>query len=393
MSSEIYNRAMIREQTIWPSFLYGMPGNESTKAIIFGLYANTYLLGHNYLEDIETEELQRIIDVYDSNMSELDINEQNLVLEIASKRYLKTIEIQIKDNALITKTQQLNAGEQEYEAKLSALDVDQAALETKRTQIELARDRAELKNKDLEARIQLEQLAQEYVAVEISQKQLEAGKADLKVLLAALRGIEIQLDIANTSYRIVELEASKSGIEVDIAMAKVRTEENEFSSSKRSGTISERKLYNEEKDFDALGYEIKNSNLEKRKIDLIEEREDTIEKEKIHIVNTLIPKEAELKIEQISKRAEIYEAGMQTFADRKTVSGDFVDQNTLAIIHKKDIATKGRDHQHEITVMQNELYPKKTSAAGTTKTAAIDAATTLAVADITNTLTHQIGSA
>lgn len=236
MSEELYNRAMIREQSIWPSFLYNLPEAESTKAIIFGLYANAYLLGHNYLRDIEAEELQRLVDVYDSNMSELDMHNQNLVLEIASKKYIKAIEIQIKNNILNTKTQQLNAAEREYDAKLEALDVDQKALETKRAQIELARDRAELKNKDLTARITLEELAQNYVAVEISKKELEVSRENLKQLTAGLRGIEIQIEITNVACQITELEASKSGYIADNAtmetqIATIEASKNEYTAN------------------------------------------------------------------------------------------------------------------------------------------------------------------
>jgi hypothetical protein len=393
MSEIIYNRASIREKAIWPSFLYGLPGVENTKAIVFGLYANTYLLGHNYLEDIESEELQRLVDVYDSNMAELTMDEQNLVLEIASKRYLKTIEIQIKNNALTTKTQQLNADEQEYEAKLAALDVDQKALDTKRTQIELARDRAELKNKDLKAKIKLEELAQDYVAVEISQKQLEVARAELSVLTTALRGLEIQIDIANTSYHIVELESSKAGIKVEIEMVKVRAEENKFDSSSKTGDISERKLYLEEEDKQQLEYRVNTSELYTRKKELIEEHEDTLEDEKNHIVETLIIKEGEIKTEQGSIRAAQHDARIQTFTDKTTVSDEFVVQNEYANDHIGDIAEDKRDHKKVLWTADKDLYLYKKQKLTEIKNASVAAAETLAAADIVTSLTHEIGQA
>jgi hypothetical protein len=391
MSEEIYNRARVREQSIWPLFLYGMSGNESTKTIIFGLYANSYLLGHNYLEDIEAEELQRLVDIYDSNMSELDMDGQNLVLEIASKRYLKAIEIQIKNNALTTKTRQLDADEQEYEAKLAALEVDQEALETKRAQIELARDRAELKNKDLEARVKLEELAQDYVAIEIAQKELEAAKAELKVLTTALRGLEIQLDIANTTCRIAELESSKAGIEVDIEMAKVRTEENKFNSSSESGDISERKLYLAEEDKNQLEYRVNDSDLHARRKELVEEHENTLEDEKNHIEGVLIPKEDQIKTEQISRRAALHDARIQDFTDRETISGDFTTQNELANAHKEGMASDERAHKQALWDKEPALYSVRKAKLTAISNASIAAAETLATADIVTSLTHEIG--
>lgn len=380
MSEEIYNRATIREKAIWPSFLYGMPGVEAVKAIVFGLYANTYLLGHNYLEDIETEELQRLVDVYDSNMAELDVDEQNLVLKIASQRYLKTIELQIKNNALTTKTQQLNADKQEYDAKLAALDVDQEALNTKRTQIELERDRAELKNRDLEARIKLEELAQDYVAVEISQKQLEAARAELRVLTTALKGLEIQVSIANVSLQITQAEVSKSQIDADIAGIDARI---------ASENLSPKRLEVDRAEFDAMQYEV--DNVAAQRIELIEVKGDIIEDD---ITNTEIleSKEVEIETAQTSEQNARKDSTLAGFDDRKSMSEVEMGQSEYADSLDIGIAGNRRESQKTIETKKTELPLARRSAASTNRDAAIDAARTLATADITTSLTHEIGS-
>ena len=381
MTEEIYNRATIRERVIWPFFLYGMPGIESTKTIVFGLYANTYLLGYNYLKDIEAEELQRLVDVYDSNMSELDMAEQSLVLEIASKKYLKTIEIQIKDDALTTKTQQLSADEQEYNAKLAALSVDQEALDTKRAQIELARDRAELKNEDLEAKIQLEKLAQNYVAVEILQKQLEAARAELRVLITALRGLEIQIDIANVSLQITQAELSKSQIDADIAGIDARI---------AAQNLSPKRLEVDQAEFEAMQYEI--NNVAAKKIKLIEAKGDLIEDETGNIED-LKSKESVIKIAQIGEENARKASILAGLNDRESMSEVEKEQNEFDDELIIDIASNRKVSRLSTANKRTDLSTARTRAASTRKRAAIDAAETMATANITSTLTHEIGSA
>lgn len=377
----IYDRAMVREKAIWPSFLYGMPGAASTKDIVFGLYATSYLLGHNYLKDIEAEELQRLVDAYDSNMSELDVDEQNLVLEIASKRYLETIKIQIEDNGLATKTQQLAADEQEYDVKLTALSVDQEALETKRAQIGLERDRAVLKNKDLESRIQLEELAQNYVAVEISQKELEAARAELRVLTTALKGLEIQTDIANVGLQITQAELSKSQIEADIAGIDARI---------AGENLSTKRLEVDQAGLDAMQYEI--DNVTARKIQLIEAKGEAIEADTTNI-EVLEGKESEIRTAQTTEQNARKHSTLSGFNDRTSAGRIDMEQQGQSDALVIDMAENHNASQIVIETRQTELPEARISAASTAKNAAIDAAETLATADITTSLTHEIGSA
>lgn len=380
MGEAIYDRAVIREKAIWPSFLYGMPGIESTKTIIFGLYANTYLLGHNYLKDIEEEELQRIIDVYDSNMAELSMEEQSLVLEIASKKYVKAIEIQIKNNALTTKGQQLNADRQEYRAKLLALEVDQNALETKQAQVTLAIDKAELKNKILVSKINLEGLAQQYVDVEITQKELEAGRAVLKLLYAERRGTEIQLDIANVSLQISEAEASKSGIDIDIANYKARTAITNLVSNRLSVATAE---------ASAVAKEVA---IYGQREALVDARGTVVSNETSDI-NSLIGLESGLEGAQIAEQVTRHQAITQGYTDSAILSAG---RTTIAASKSgSDIAIGAESMTSQIAIgtTRATIPPRRCSAAATTATAAIDAAKTLATAKITTSLTHEIGSA
>jgi hypothetical protein len=330
MSEAIYNRAMVREKAIWPSFLYGMPGVESTKVIVFGLYANTYLLGHNYLEDIETEELQRLVDVYNSNMVGLAADEQSLVLEIASKRYLKIIEIQIKNNALVTKTQQLNADEQEYNAKLAALDVDQEALNTKRIQIELERD---------------------------------------------------QVSIANISLQITQAEVSKSQIDADIAGIDARI---------ASKNLSSKRLEIDQAELDAMQYEV--DNVVAQRIELIEAKGDIIENETGN-VESLELKEGEIETVQTSEQNARKASAIAGFDDRESMSEVEKEQSKYDDNLDIEIAGERKASHLATTTKRTDIPRARTGAAATRKSAAIAAAKTMATANITSTLTHEIGSA
>ena len=383
MSQIIYDRAAIRERSIWPSFLYLAPNTdiEAIKITIFGLYANSYLLGHKYLEDIELEELQRLIDIYDTNILDLNKDEQNLVLEIASKRYLKTIEIQIRNNVLITKTHQLDADQQEYEAKLEALEVDQEALNTKRVQIELVRDRVELKNQELESKIQLEVLAQQYVEVEILQKQLEASRAELKVLLAKLRGYEIQLDIANVSLQIVTTDLSKSQITADIAGINARIA--------NQGLLAD-KLSIDSAELDAIQYEINLVTL--RQIALLGTKGVTIQSE---ITNTIAleAKEVEVRDTQVDERNTIKDSTLLGFDNKLSMAEIDVDQRNSDNELDGDLADLRQSSQILIATKQTDLALARRAAAQLAARAAIAAATTLSTANIATTLSHEIGRA
>lgn len=384
MSTSIYNRAMVREGTIWPSFLYGLPNTdiEATKTIIFGLYANTYKHGHNYLEDIEAEELQRLVDIYDASISKLDMEEQSLVLEIAAKRYIKAIEIQIKDAALVTKEQQFAMEDEELTAKIAAFTADEEAIVTKQAQLQLLIDKAVLKNTELETKIAIEQAEQNYIDLEISEKILEASRQELKILLAGLKGLEIQYDITNTSLQIAETEASKSKIEADIAMIEARTAEKD---------LAEKRLEVDEAGYDAYKYEI--DNVADKRIELIESRGDIINAEKLH--NAVLGlQEIDIKLSQIEEQN----------ARKDTITAGFDERESMAKVEKDQsgydddqiegaggIATKQRLSQEAIATDRTRLQEERKLAASTLKDAAVTAAGTIAVSNITSTVTHTIG--
>jgi len=382
MAQLIYDRGMVREQTIWPSFLYGMPNTdiETTKISVFGLYANTYLLGHNYLEDIESEELQRLLDIYNSNVSELDADDQNLVLEIASKRYIKAIEIQIKNNILATKTQQLSADEQEYDAKLAALEADREALITKQTQVTLAIDRAELRNKELRAQIQLEELAQDYIDIDIAQKQLEKSKVDLQVLRTAYEGLEIQLRI---------LEVALEFAMVDANIAQLDADKDSINARVASLNLEVDRVSIAQKEYTAKKYEVDNMPSKQLELQVAKDLHITTE-----TANSAALETQEEVLQTAKKADQIARLGVTIadfdgrIAEKVLEETQSIQLDTAAVQNAAAIS----DNRKILAENETDITDERADAAETNADAAISAAETMATANITSTLTHELGS-
>ena len=89
MTDIIYERASAREATIWNPFQYNGPfdaAQEVERTILFGLYANTYLHGHHYLQEIETEDLLRLVGAYNASIARISNDEAQTVLDRKSTR-------------------------------------------------------------------------------------------------------------------------------------------------------------------------------------------------------------------------------------------------------------------------------------------------------------------
>ena len=249
MTDIIYQRGAVRENAIWPSFLYNGPFGATAieeRTTLFGLYANTYLHGHNYLEAIETEDLARLVDTYTINMAQLTNDEAQTVLEITAKRYIEKITNQIHAADVVTREKKLDALDDEYDVKFAEYGIDNAttyatftasmiadyaALQTMRDKVQLAWDRADQKIKDLEMRVELEDVAQQLVDVDIAEQRLRAARADLAVITATLKGLDIQLAITQTGIDITNTDLQITQAENEIDMIGIRVSETEVQES------------------------------------------------------------------------------------------------------------------------------------------------------------------
>jgi multidrug resistance efflux pump len=198
--------------------------HEAEREILFGLYSNSYLHGHNYLTAIAYEDLLRLLDNYNNSMAKITNDEAMLVLDIAAKRYVERIEHQIHAAWVVTKRQELDNLNAEYDAKIDALEADEYALETKRQELELARDKAQQRIEELQIQIELEGINAQMVDIEIAEQQLRAARADLELLNAQIEGLNIQLaiaqagiDLVNAELQVTEIENREANVDIDIS--------------------------------------------------------------------------------------------------------------------------------------------------------------------------------
>jgi len=220
MSDEAYNRAIARESRIWPVFLHSFPFDdvqETARDIIYGLYAFSYRGGHGYLEEIEQAELSNLLSDYNSRIAELTTQEQVLVAEIASKRYLAGVDQVIHDQKMETKAEGIAADDALWDAKIAALSADQAALVTLSVKVTAERNKTSAKLSELEAYIDMEGIHLSEVDIEIAEKEIQSSKVDLAKLDADNDILKIQIDTLNSAAKIVEIEAQIARTKADIS--------------------------------------------------------------------------------------------------------------------------------------------------------------------------------
>ena len=171
----IFDRAMVREKTIWKPFTRQMVFNADDileRAIIFGLYSNIYVNGHTYLEAIEAERLLQIIAVYDQSIAQLENEEAMLVIDFAAKRYLEEVDQIIHEKKVETIHDEIAAENSKWDARLAALEADYEALETLTIEAQSQVDKAEARITTLQAQIETESANYAMVAADISREQL-----------------------------------------------------------------------------------------------------------------------------------------------------------------------------------------------------------------------------
>jgi len=383
MTEELFNRGTNRERSIWDPFVYNGPFSTqmtADRSIIFGLYAACYTHGFNYLNDISAEDLLKLLDVYNANTSALDNEGQILVLEIAAKEYVKTIELQIKEMALKTKRKKIAADETATDIKIDALEADRAELTTKQIQIDMAIEDANLKIQELEQRIDLESINQQLIAVEITQKEIEALRTEQRILLAAQEALAIQLAIVE--------------IGIEEARINVQVKENQADIARIHADIAARGLTEDELEIDQTELntmEYLTTDVWAARQVLQQARKDTIGNV-ITDVDTHITEAVSLNTARLQEAIERIAARKAALDD--TLNSTYMTQN----IHQADddtretIASFDAASRREIAVKRTEIQTERRSNALWAAYSAIEAAKYLASADIVNTLTHQLGS-
>lgn len=228
MSMDAYQRARAREQRIWTPFIYSFPfSSEQTneRVIIFGLYSASANNQHSYLLQVETQDLLNIVNDYNFKMSQMTAEEQNVIADIVTKRYLANVDKLIHDNKMVTYSQKISAQEAEWNAKVAALAADRAQLTTLAAKVTAETQKVNARIAELQSLIAIESYNQTMVDVEIAEKEIELAKEDLKILDAANGILKLQIDIVNAAMELIE-------IDLKVTNTKIQTEEMKRSIAK-----------------------------------------------------------------------------------------------------------------------------------------------------------------
>lgn len=451
MTDIIYERAAAREARIWGGFQFNGPFGTlhvEERTILFGLYANTYLHGQNYLTEIETEDLARLVDTYNNNMAMLTNEEARTVLEIAAKRHVENITHQIHEADMVTRGKKIDALNDEYDTRTDALDVDYAALQTKRDEVRLLWDRANQKVKDLEMRAELEGVNYQLVEVDISEQKLKAARADLAVIEAGLKGLDIQLaitqagiDITNTDLqitqgknevdeigiRVSETEVQESGVALDIinagiARSKARAagERTKVDMEGVAVRVAETELQTAETEAKEFRMDAEISGIEAdtaklalvdselsiaqsgkrvaaaenvllaRERYLIESRGENVTSETAFVVDQQASRE-ELDTKTLEHDQTEHDAEVEMSKAETTFEDDINDIKLGALDQNKELADQTKDTKVQDAEDRTELDDTRADFAEAYAAAAIAAAREMASANIMNTLEHSIG--
>jgi hypothetical protein len=380
MSTEAYLRADTRNNSIWGRFLYQSPVNESQdseRTIIYGLYSHSQSNQNKYLKEIEDAELLNLLSNYNSKISELTTNEQILVQEIVSKRYLAGIDKLIHDQKMATQSAKITAEGEEWDAKIAALATDSAALDTMMAKVDSETEKKNARIAELEAYIETEGYHLTAVDVEIAEKTIQSSKVDIEVLNAANAILRIQADTVAKASELVEIELRIAKIKIDSAntdrdIAKIDLLANDLTIEQAKTEIEEDEIPLAAAKVTLAGLKVDELDAEIAYVATQNAQEATSFNNKINLMNT--------------KQTGKYNALVMNNLERDLVRDQKLNLSELEMdFIEADATLQALLDTAKINVMNN-----KVSNFWLKCQAAINVASEMAAANIASTLTHTV---
>jgi chromosome segregation ATPase len=380
MSDEAFSRSQAREARLWTPFVYSFPfsGEQSAdRVIIYGLYSTSYKNQHGYLMAIEGAELLNLLNDYNAKIADLTMQQQNVVADIVTKRYLAGIDKLIHDEKMITKAQAISAEEAEWTAKIAALESDRASLLTlaERVTSETAKTNARIS--ELQAQIETESYNRSEVDIEILNKEIQLAKADIEILDAANAVLKMRLEVVNAGLDLIN---------VDLQTAKTR---NEIESTRRSiarTDLLESELIVEQAQTEVAEAEgdllTAHAAITAKKVEVAEKEVDLYTDMVAHEAAVLNKKILELQAEQARRITAINDRTASALFN-SSLKKDAADLEAANVSKAGTLQVKL--DQDKVTVMGFQEWAAKTIDAAT-----IAAAETAAKAVIATELTHLI---
>jgi hypothetical protein len=280
---------------------------------------------------------------------------------------------------LNTKQRRIDAANEEIDYRIDALEADNAELETKRIQIDLEKEKADMEIKEIENKIRLEEIEQDFIAVEISNKQIDLARTEARILDSALKALNIQLAIVQVGLEITETDVRKTNYQADIAKIYADIAQKELGSQG---------LAVDEAELAAFLYNIER--ISEERAALITDKGAIITQEITNIASQKV-KENELKDAMLGEEGERKTARKTTLELRKESALDGKNINQREEDMAEDIAIDGKESKMDMADKKTEIPGQRIVDTMLTVDAAIEAATKLAAANIVNTLTHELG--
>ena len=380
MSDEARARAAAREFRIWSPFQYAAvfdSTQEEERTMLFGMYAGAYLNRHNYMEAIEAVELANLLADYNAKIAALTNDEAILVASIVAKRYVANIDKLIHDEKMLVFQGKIDDENALWDARIAALATDEAALATIMTRYEVETLKTAARISELQAQIATEEINEDLVEVEVAKKEIQLEEVNLRILNVASEVLRLQLRIVQTGLELVEVDYKKAQLRRETAQVEMQIAKTSLLESELA-TVTAR----------AAG-EAAELTVAQSAVDIINARIENVAKEVIHY-ETLGDHEvsmlaARLNLMTVDTNARIER--LNNFVDRKVADANLKIATAKQL---EDVADLEAGLRKAVTNNQLDIDDEREDISDDLKNAAIDAATTLASATVTSTLSHSI---
>ncbi len=384
MSDEARDRSTAREMRIWSPFSYSYRFGEpetTERVVIYGLYSNSYSNGQAYLKQIEDAELANLLTDYNNKIAELTNQEQIIVADIVSRRYLAGIDKIIHDQKMVTAQAKIDMESELADARYAALAADRAALTTMAAKVTSEIQKNTARITELQAYIQIEGINLSNVEMEIAEKELQSLRVENQKMDTTNEILRLQVQIVRTATELLDIDVQMARTQVNIAeteraIAKIGLLADELTLTQAETTILESHLP-----------------IADARITLARARYDDAEAELDYIVNTLMThedtiyqnKDALLNLRHLTK-----EYILQRDQQEKLLQNDFkIDMSELG----KTLTNANKINDAAIDVERIKEIANRAVNSWNRAYAAINVAETMAAADIATQLTHTIQKA
>jgi len=381
MSTEAYARAKARENKIWTPFVHSFSFNATQtneRGIIYGLYSNSYLNQNKYLVEIEAADLANLLADYNSKIAELNTQEQAVVADIVSKRYLAGIDKLIHDEKLITKRAGIEADDDIWDAKTAALSTDQAALQPLAERVSSETEKTAARITELQAYIAIEGMNLSEVNIAIAEKAIQSSKVDIQ-----------KLDTANAVLRIqiATVQAAQELVDIDLKTARTKIDISEIDRSMNKIDLLGSELTIEQAKTDVAEAEL---GVSAARVTLAGAKTNEVEEEIDH-VRTTLTQQVQTNYENKRDLMDVKQAGREDSIVMHRQEKDLDHENKLAASNLDvTFANADKTLQESLDTTKVSVMDAKASNVWLKVSAAIAAEEKLATANIKTTLTHTV---